>query len=103
MQGIFRYIILFMLLLLVLFAAVFVSMNDSDVELWLGWTFAPRPAGIWLVLAFVCGGFLGLLLGYGLLRRLRYRYRIRRLEDKLAKLEEENARLQQANLKDLYE
>lgn len=103
MQRFFRCVIFLALLLLVLFAAVFVSMNDSEVELWMGWTFSPRPAGVWLVLAFACGGFLGLLLGYGLLRRLRSRYRIRHLEDQVAKLEQENSRLKQPKLKDLYE
>lgn len=103
MQRFFRYIIFLVLLLLVLFAAIFVSMNDSEIELWMGWTFSPKPLGVWLVLAFASGGFLGLLLSYGLLRRLRDRYRIRHLEEQLAKLEQENSRLKQANVKDVYE
>ena len=101
MSGIFRFILSVVLVLIVVFAVLFVSFNDTPVELWLGWTFSARPFGQWLILGFVLGGFSGVLLGYGLFRRLRLKLRIHKLEAKIRRLEEENARLNNTRIRDI--
>lgn len=103
MSGIRNFIITTLLLLIVVFAALFVSFNEERIALWLFRDFAPRPLGWWLILAFVTGGFLGLLLSAGIFRRWRTRRRIRLLRQRVRSLEEENARLRELDFGDLRE
>lgn len=103
MSGIRSFIISTLLLIIVVFAALFVSFNEERIALWLFRDFAPRPLGWWLIFAFVSGGFLGLLLSAGIFRRWRTRRRIWRLRQRVRSLEEENARLRQLDLSDLKE
>jgi uncharacterized integral membrane protein len=70
---------------------VFALRNPTLTGLWLGVDFAPRPLGLWLLLAFACGGLLGLLLGTGISRSLRAAWRIRRLEARLQACQQELA------------
>lgn len=103
MSGIRNFIIITLLLLIVVFAALFVSFNEERIALWLFRDFAPRPLGWWLILAFVSGGFLGLLLSTGLFRRWRTRRRIQLLRQRVQSLEEENAQLRQLDLSEFRE
>lgn len=103
MSGIRSFIVSTLLLLIVVFAALFVSFNEERIALWLFRDFAPRPLGWWLILAFVAGGFLGLLLGTGVFRRWQTRRTIRRLRQRVRSLEADNTRLRQLDLSDLRE
>jgi hypothetical protein len=94
--------LLFLLLILVLFAGfVFTLNNTVAVPLWLGASLAPKPLSIWMLLAFSAGGLLGLmldsLLGFGGLRqRFVHAREARQLRMKVKQLEQELDALKQA-------
>ena len=75
-------------LLVLLAGFIFASNNSVEVPLWIGIELAPQSLAIWLILAFAWGGLLGLLLGYGLFRRIKAQLRIRQLEAQLKKATE---------------
>lgn len=84
----------FVLLLLVLLAGfVFALQNTTSVGLWLIHDFAPKPVSLWLLLAFSCGGLSGLVLGYGMWRRIRMGWQLRQLQSELQQCRQELAAL----------
>lgn len=95
MKSIARFLLFILLVVVVLSGFVFTARNTIEVPLWLGLGFAPRPLGLWLVLAFCAGGVLGLLLGMGLWRRVRARLELRQLRARLQQCERELAVLKQ--------
>lgn len=90
-------------LVLVFIASItFTYFNTEEIGLTFGSVvFSPRPVSVWIVGAFVCGGFLGLVLGLGLFRQLKTRAEVRRLGKELEKSREEVNRLRSLSLKDL--
>ncbi len=91
MARLLKHLSLILLLLVLVAGFVFVSFNPHEVPLWLVREFAPRPLGQWLVLAFVGGALVGLLLGFGIIYRLRGRLEVRQLRKRLRQLEEDAA------------
>jgi lipopolysaccharide assembly protein A len=88
--------LLFLLLVLVLLAGfVFTLNNTTAVPLWLGTDLNPKPLSVWMLLAFAAGGLLGLLLGLGLLQRVRHRLEVRQLRARVRQLELEASVLRQ--------
>lgn len=84
----------FVLLLLVLLAGfVFALQNATPVGLWLIHDFAPKPVSVWLLLAFSCGSLSGLLLGFGIWRRIRLGRQLRQLQSELQQCRQELAEL----------
>ncbi|MEX2366202.1 MAG: lipopolysaccharide assembly protein LapA domain-containing protein [Pseudohongiellaceae bacterium] len=101
MSGFIRYFLIFLLILIILFSFVFTSFNTAEVPLWLLRDFSARPLGQWVILAFVTGGLLGLILGYGLFDRIRNRVRVRKLQKQLQAAEQEIAVLRKQPLKEI--
>jgi uncharacterized integral membrane protein len=95
MKSIARFLLFLVLILVVLSGFIFTINNTVEVPLWLGVGFAPRPLGVWILLAFTAGGLAGLLLGLGLWRRVQSRLQLRQLRLRLQQTEAELARLKQ--------
>lgn len=96
MKSLARFL-LFLLLILVLFAGFIFTLNNSAaVPLWLGIDLNPRPLGVWVLLAFIVGGLAGLLLGLGLWQRFRGRIAAHQLKRRLQQAEMELAILKQS-------
>ena len=103
MSGLRSFIITILLLLIVVFAVLFVSFNEERIALWLFRDFAARPLGWWVLMAFVSGGFLGLLLGTGIFRRWQTQRQIKQLKHQVRILEEKNAGLRHSDQRDFRE
>lgn len=78
----------------VLAGFIFAARNAQPVALWLMADFAPRPLGLWLLLAFACGALLGLLLGFGLFRKLKLSWQLRQMQGQLQRCREQLAAAQ---------
>ncbi|MCG8413248.1 MAG: lipopolysaccharide assembly protein LapA domain-containing protein [Pseudomonadales bacterium] len=90
-------------LVLVFIASIsFSYFNTTEVSISLGSIeFSPLPVSVWIIGAFVSGGTLGLLLGLGLVKQLKSRAEIRRLNKKLTESQQEVSQLRSMTLKDL--
>lgn len=95
MKSIFRFLLFLVLVLGVLSGFVFTLHNTAPTGLWLGTDLTPRPLALWILLAFGCGGVLGLLLGLGLWRRLQNRVQVMQLRGRLQQAEKELAAMKQ--------
>lgn len=95
MKSLSRFLLFLFLVLVVLAGFIFTLKNSNPVALWLLVDFSPRPLSLWVIAAFLAGGFSGLLLGLGLWRNMRNRLRLHHLEAGMKKLQDENARLKQ--------
>jgi uncharacterized integral membrane protein len=81
---------LFLLFIIVVFSSFLFTVNNAaEVSLWLGITLSPRPLGLWLLFAFSVGALLGLLLGFGLWRRVQLKLQVRQLTHRLKSLEKQ--------------
>ena len=85
MSTLIRFIVGLLFLLVVLAGFIFASNNSIVVPLWIGIDLAPQSLAVWILLAFAWGGVLGLLLGYGLFRRIKAHLKINKLEAQLKK------------------
>lgn len=90
MSKVFRFIIVLIFLLVVLAGFIFASNNSTEVPLWIGIELAPQSLAVWVLLAFAWGGVLGLILGYGIFRRIKAQLKIHQLEARLRKAEKRN-------------
>jgi len=84
-KGLVRLITFLIFVGIILLAFLFAVNNTTEVSLWLGTTLPPMGAGVLVICAFITGGILGLLLGLGIFRQLRYKLKIRQLETRLEK------------------
>ncbi len=76
--------------------------NTTPVSINFGsWQWPAQPVSVWIVGAFVSGGAIGLLLGLGLIRSLKSRAEIRKLNKQLTKANQELSQLRAMSLKDL--
>lgn len=90
------------LVLVFLAAIVFSYFNTTPVALQFGnWEFSAQPVSVWIISAFVLGGGLGLLLGFGLFRSLRSNAELRRARKELSEAKQEVKKLRALSLKDL--
>ena len=90
MNRLMRYIAYLIFLLVVLAGFIFASNNSIEVPLWIGIELAPQSLAVWLLLAFSWGGLLGMLLGYGLFRRIKAHLKITQLEARLRQAEKKS-------------
>jgi len=90
MSKLTRFIAGLFFLLVVLAGFVFTSNNSVVVPLWVGIELAPQSLAVWILLAFAWGGVLGLILGYGLFRRIKSQLKIKQLEALLKKNQKNN-------------
>jgi len=93
MKSFVRFLKFLLLMLLVLAGFIFAAKNTSSVGLWLLTEHEPRPVSVWLLLAFGSGGVVGLLLGYGMWRRVRLGWQLRQLQRQLQQARNELAEL----------
>lgn len=96
MKSLVRFLLFLFFILLVVAGFLFTINNTAPVELWFGHDFAARPLGVWMLFAFAAGALLGLGLGAGIWRHLRYRARLYRLQQRLAGAERELLQARQA-------
>jgi len=83
MKSIARFL-LFLLFVLVVFSGFLFTVNNTvEIPLWLGTSLPPKPLGLWVLLAFAVGALLGLLLGFGLWRRVQLKLQVRQLKHRL--------------------
>ena len=76
--------------------------NTTPVSINFGsWQWSAQPISVWIIGAFVSGGAIGLLLGMGLIRSLKSKAEIRRLNKQLSEVKQELNQLQTKSLKDL--
>ena len=101
MSKITRFITGLFFLLVVLAGFIFTSNNSVMVPLWIGIDLSPQSLAVWVLLAFAWGGVLGLLLGYGLFRRIKSQLRINQLEAQLKKNQSNNIGLSSKSNKSL--
>ncbi|MDR0781761.1 MAG: LapA family protein [Pseudomonadales bacterium] len=86
----------FLLFLLVIFAGfLFTDHNRDPVTLWLGLPLDPRPLSVWVLGAFVGGGFIGVSLGLGLWRGLKTRLALRQQQQRIDEQEQLIAQLRE--------
>ncbi|MAY56360.1 MAG: hypothetical protein CMQ46_09770 [Gammaproteobacteria bacterium] len=84
MQGMKRWLLILLLLMVVLSSTAFSLWNTTPVPLSFGFvSFSARPLALWIIAAFCVGGLAGVILGAGLVRDMKLRMRIRRLEKEL--------------------
>lgn len=95
MKSFSRFLLYLFLVLVVLSGTVFTLKNLTPVSVWLIAEFRPMPLAVWMMGAFICGGLLGLLLGYGLWNRFRTSMQMRQLQHRLQSREQELAKLKQ--------
>ncbi len=100
MTSLARFLKFLFLMLFVLAGFIFAIRNSSAVGLWLLADLAPRPLGLWILLAFAAGGLLGLLVGYGLWRKIRLGWQLRQLQGQLRHCQQELAALRQQHAAD---
>lgn len=87
MSSLIRFVFCLILLAIVLLGFVFSNYNPTEVPLWIGFELSPQRVGVWLILAFALGGIIGLLLGFGFFRRIKYRVELYQLRAQLKKVE----------------
>lgn len=95
MKSVARFLMFLFFVLVVLAGFVFTLKNRTLVGLWLGTDFQSRPLSVWIIAAFICGGVLGLLVGFGVWGKLRSRVHVMQLQAKLQQNQQEISRLQQ--------
>jgi putative membrane protein len=90
------------LVLVFLAAITFSYYNTTPVAILFGnWQSIPQPVSVWIVGAFVAGGFLGLLLGSRILSMRRDNASTRRLKKELQDAQQEVRKLRAISLKEL--
>ena len=90
MSKITRFIAGLFFLLVGLARFILTTNNSVMVPLWIGIELSPQSLAVWVLLAFAWGGVLGLLLGYGLFRRIKAQFKINQLEAQLKKNQSNN-------------
>lgn len=83
MKSLLKFVKFLLLAGFVLGGFVFAYRNSVAVGLWLFADFSPRPLAVWLLLAFTGGSVLGLLLGLGVVRKMRLAWQLRQLQAQL--------------------
>ncbi len=90
------------LVLVFLAAITFSYYNTTPIAISFGnWQSGAQPVSVWIVSAFVSGGFIGLLLGLRLLSKRHSSKDVRRLQNELDLSKQEVRKLRALSLKDL--
>ena len=91
-KGFLRFVTFLVFVGIVLLAFLFAVNNTTEVSLWIGIELPAFSVGVLIIAAFILGGLLGLVLGLGIFRQLKYVVQIRKLRSQLQKAEEDPAR-----------
>jgi uncharacterized integral membrane protein len=83
MKSLHTFITILVVIMVMMAGFLFTLYNTQPVTVWAGTELPAWPLGIWILGAFIAGGFTGLLLGAGLLRRLLAGIRARRERSRL--------------------
>jgi len=86
-KGFVRLITFLVFFSIVLLAFLFAANNTTVVVLWLGIEMPAASVGVLIIISFVVGGFLGLLLGVGIFKKLKTMVHIKKLRSEVARLE----------------
>ena len=86
MKGLFRFITFFVFAGTVFLAFLFAVNNTTEVSLWVGLELPAISLGVLIIGVFILGGLIGLVLGLGILRQLKYIIQIRQLRSQLGKI-----------------
>jgi uncharacterized integral membrane protein len=70
---------------IILLAFLFAVNNTTEVNLWIGIQLPALSVGVLVICAFIIGGVLGLVLGVGVFRQLKYILQIKQLRSQLEK------------------
>ncbi len=95
MKSISRFLLLVLLVLVVLAGFIFIINNDEQTALWVIIELPPRAIGLWVLAAFIAGGLVGMLLGYGVWNKVKTRMQLMMVQKKLQQSQHEITRLQQ--------
>lgn len=95
MKSFTRFLMFLFFVLVVLAGFIFTIKNRAPAALWLGAEFQPKPLSVWIIAAFITGGLLGLLVGFGVWGKLRARAQVRQLQTKLQQNQKELSVLRQ--------
>ena len=85
MKSLVRFITFLVFVTIILLAFLFAVRNTTPVSLWIGIQLPEASVGVLVIAAFIVGGLLGLVLGLGVFRQLKYMVRIRQLQSQLNK------------------
>jgi len=85
-KGFVRFITFLIFVSIVLLAFLFAVNNTTVVVLWLGIEMPAASVGVLVITSFVVGGFLGLLLGFGIFKELKTMVQIKKLQSEVARL-----------------
>ena len=91
MSAFIRFVIVIIFIAIVLVGFVFSVNNTMEVPLWVGVDLAPQRIGIWVMMAFIVGAMSGLLLGFGLFKRIKYKVQLIQLRSRLKSAEKKLA------------
>lgn len=95
MSKVKRFLAAAFLLVVFMCSVVFFRLNTALVELQFGpWATPPHAVSVWVIISFLCGSFVGILIGIGLFQRLKAKYALRN-----ARIEIESLRLDLQRLK----
>jgi uncharacterized integral membrane protein len=86
-KGFFRFITFLVFVGIVLLAFLFAVNNTTEVVLWIGVELPPVSVGVLVIVVFITGGLLGLMLGIGVFRQMKYIFQIRKLHSQLESLQ----------------
>ena len=91
MKGFFRFITFLVFVGTVLLAFLFAVNNTTETSLWVGVELPALSIGVLIIIVFILGGLIGLFLGLGIIRQLKYRVQIHQLKSQLDKLRLESS------------
>jgi len=89
MKSLGTFMTILVVIMVMIAGFLFTMNNDQPAALWLGTDLSARPLGVWVLGAFISGGFTGLLLGAGFLRRLYGKMRAQQVQTRLLQKEKE--------------
>lgn len=89
MKSFLRFITFLMFAGIVLLAFLFAVNNTAEINLWVGVELPAVSVGVLIICSFIIGGFLGIILGLGIFRQLKYIVQIRQLRSQLNKIRNE--------------
>lgn len=91
MKGLLRFFTFLVFVGVVLLAFLFAVNNPTEITLWIGFELPATSLGKLIINVFILGGLLGLFVGLGIFRQLKYIVQIRKLRSQLEKMRSTNS------------
>jgi uncharacterized integral membrane protein len=89
MKSLHTFMTILVVIMVMMAGFLFTLNNAQPVNVWFGTEMPPGPLGVWVLGAFIAGGFAGLILGAGLLRSFFAKIRNRQAQARLMQQEKE--------------